>query len=244
MTGVRYLPVGECALSIEFGNTVDLATNARVIALDNALTQKLPAGVIELVPTYRALMVHFDPLTITCAALRERIEQFVDDLSEIKTSPTSGPLWQVPVAYGGDLGVDLGSLAAYHGLSEQEIVATHSGPTYRVYMIGFAPGFCYLGGLPEQLHTPRRTEPRLVTPAGTISIGGAQAAITSVSVPSGWHLIGRTPLTTFDPTGDPVFLFNPGDQVRFVPISVADWHALAGRIQRGEYRPQPEDAGK
>ncbi len=116
----------------------------------------------------------------------------------------------------------------------------HSSATYRVYMVGFAPGFCYLGGLPEELHTPRRTEPRLVTPAGTISIGGGQAAIASVPVPSGWHLIGRTPLTTFDPTGDTVFLFNPGDQVLFEPITAEDWHALAGRVERGEYRPQPE----
>jgi KipI family sensor histidine kinase inhibitor len=244
VTGVRYLSVGECALSVEFGDKVDLATNAQVLALDKGLAANLPAGVIELVPTYRALMIHFDPLTISCAALREAVEQLIIDRGIVETGQVGGRLWRVPVGYGGEFGIDLEGLAAYHGISEREVISIHSGATYRVYMIGFAPGFCYLGGLSEKLHTPRRTEPRLVTPAGTISIGGAQAAIASVPVPSGWHLIGRTPLTTFDPTGDPVFLFNPGDRVRFEPIAAEDWHALVGRIERGEYRPEPQSSAK
>ena len=240
MTRVRYLPVGECALSVEFGDNVDLAINAQVLALDKAFAANLPAGVIELVPTYRALMIHFDPLTLSCDALRESIEKVVADLSNVEMESERGNRWRVPVAYGGEFGIDLAGLSAHHGLSERRTIAMHSSATYRVYMVGFAPGFCYLGGLPEELHTPRRTEPRLVTPAGTISIGGGQAAIASVPVPSGWHLIGRTPLTTFDPTGDTVFLFNPGDQVLFEPITAEDWHALAGRVERGEYRLQPE----
>jgi KipI family sensor histidine kinase inhibitor len=244
VTGVRYLSVGECALSVEFGDKVDLATNARVLALDKALSANLSEGVIELVPTYRALMIHFDPLIISCAALREAVEQRVNDLSGLEAVQVGGRLWRVPVGYGGEFGIDLEGLVAHHGISEREIISTHSSATYRVYMIGFAPGFCYLGGLPEKLHTPRRAEPRLVTPAGTISIGGAQAAIASVPVPSGWHLIGRTPLTTFDPTGDPVFLFKPGDRVRFEPIAAEDWHALVGRVQRGEYRPEPENSAQ
>ncbi len=185
-------------------------------------------------------MIHFDPLTLSCDALRESIEKVVADLSNVEMESERGNRWRVPVAYGGEFGIDLAGLSAHHGLSERRTIAMHSSATYRVYMVGFAPGFCYLGGLPEELHTPRRTEPRLVTPAGTISIGGGQAAIASVPVPSGWHLIGRTPLTTFDPTGDTVFLFNPGDQVLFEPITAEDWHALAGRVERGEYRLQPE----
>ncbi|MDH3667810.1 MAG: 5-oxoprolinase subunit PxpB [Paracoccaceae bacterium] len=238
MTGPRFLTVGDCALSVEFGDTVDPTTNARVLALDKALGTDLPEGVIELVPTYRALMIHFDPLTTSLAALRKTVEQMV-----VKTGADDalGRLWRVPVGYGGDLGIDLADLAARHGLTEEQVVEIHANATYRVYMIGFAPGFCYLGGLPEALHTPRRIEPRLVTPAGTVSIGGAQAAVTSVPVPSGWHLIGRTPLKTFDPDGDPVFLFHPGDQVRFERISAGDWHTLSGRVERGEFRPTPED---
>lgn len=237
MSGPRYLAVGDSALSVEFGDTVDEATNARVLALDKAMNALLPEGVIELVPTYRALMIHFDPLAIGCASLRETAERLL--VATVEDSEP-GRLWRIPVGYGGEFGIDLGSLAERHGLTEDRVIEIHSGATYRVYMIGFAPGFSYLGGLPEALHTPRRTEPRLVTPAGTISIGGAQAAIASVPVPSGWHLIGRTPLKTFDPAADPAFLLNPGDRVRFERISHADWQALSNRVERGEHRPLPE----
>lgn len=241
MISPRYLPVGESALSVEFGDTVSEAINARVLALDAALRARSPDGVIELVPTYRSLMIHFDPLRATIAGLRTEIELA---LAAVVEAGTPGVHWQVPVCYGGEFGVDLESLAATHGLTEERVIEIHTGATYRVYMIGFAPGFSYLGGLSEELHTPRRTEPRLTTPAGTISIGGAQTAITSVAVPSGWHLIGRTPLRIFDPDGDaygrPVFLLNPGDSVRFEPISAADWHVLSDRVKHGEYHPQPE----
>lgn len=237
MNGPRYLAVGDSALSVEFGDAVDEATNARVLALDKAMNAALPEGVIELVPTYRALMIHFDPLAIGCATLRETVERL---LAETVEDSEPGRLWRIPVGYGGEFGIDLGSLAKRHGMTEDRVIEIHSGATYRVYMIGFAPGFSYLGGLPEALHTPRRTEPRLVTPAGTISIGGAQAAIASVPVPSGWHLIGRTPLKTFDPAADPAFLLNPGDRVRFERISHADWQTLSERVERGEHRPLPE----
>lgn len=238
MTTPRYLAVGDCALSVEFGDGVDPATNARVLALDAVLGGDLPEGVIELVPTYRALMIHFDPLVTSLAVLRDKVERM---LATTISDAGPGRLWRVPVGYGGELGIDLADLAKRHGMTEDEVVSIHSSATYRVYMIGFAPGFSYLGGLPEELHTPRRTEPRLVTPAGTVSIGGAQSAVTSVAVPSGWHLIGQTPLRTFDPKRIPVFLFDPGDRVCFEPISHADFMTLSDRIARGEFRPEPEE---
>lgn len=240
MNAVRYLAVGECAISVEFGDTVDLATNGRVLALDRALAAAAIPGVIEAVPTYRALMIHFDPLEIAPEALRDAVEGLVEGDSGVAAGRVGGRSWRIPVCYGGAFGIDLADLAARHGLSEAGVVGLHSSASYRVYMIGFSPGFAYLGGLPEQLHTPRRNEPRLLTPAGSVSIGGAQAAVASVAAPSGWHLIGRTPLTTFDPAGDPVFLFDPGDRICFEAIAEDDWHALAGRVLRGEYRPLPE----
>jgi KipI family sensor histidine kinase inhibitor len=240
MSRPRLVPVGECALSVEFGDSVDPAISARVLALDRAVAEAAIPGVTECVPTYRALLIHFDPLGSDPAELRSAIaglaEAAADDPHEIAARS-----WQVPVCYGGEFGVDLTELAARHGMTEAAAIALHSGAVYRVYMIGFAPGFAYLGGLPDALHTPRRVEPRLSIPPGSVSIGGAQTAITSVAVPSGWHLIGRTPFAAFDPGREPPFLFGPGDRVRFLPIGPDEWHGLAGRIARGEYRPAPEE---
>ncbi|MEM6945839.1 MAG: 5-oxoprolinase subunit PxpB, partial [Pseudomonadota bacterium] len=151
-----------------------------------------------------------------------------------------GRSWRLPVAYGGPHGVDLEMLSARHGVTPERLIELHSGAAYRVYMLGFAPGFAYLGGLPECLATPRREDPRLTTPAGTVSIGGAQSAVTSMAVPSGWHLIGQTPVRSFDPTGEAPFLFEPGDHVRFQPISADAFAAIAERIARGEFQLLPE----
>jgi len=242
MTGIRMLPVGECALSVEFGDTVDAETNARVLALDDAMgTSGLP-GIIECVPTYRALMIHYDPLTTPFADLRAEVARIAEMAAGGTVREHRGSLWRIPVAYGSEFGIDLADLAGRHGLAESAVIDLHAGTTYRIYMLGFAPGFAYLGDLPDRLHTPRRTEPRLSTPAGSVSIGGAQTAITSVAVPSGWHLIGRTPYATFDPRSERAFLLAPGDRVRFEPIGHADWDILCGRIARGEFRPEPEDA--
>jgi 5-oxoprolinase (ATP-hydrolysing) subunit B len=235
------LPVGESAISVEFGDSVDEAISSRVLALDRIVAAAGLRGVIECVPTYRALLIHFDPLTIEPAELRAAIARLVERATT-DAGDTAARRWQVPVCYGGECGIDLAEFAARHGMSEAAVVRLHAGATYRVYMIGFAPGFAYLGGLPEVLHTPRRVEPRLSTPAGSVSIGGAQTAITSVAVPSGWHLIGRTPLVAFDPTRDPPFLFGPGDRISFVPIDAEEWHDLAGRIERGEFSPTAEAA--
>jgi KipI family sensor histidine kinase inhibitor len=137
------------------------------------------------------------------------------------------------VTYGEGLGEDLDHVAALHGLTIDEVIRHHSQAEYRVYMIGFAPGFAYLGGLPDLLHTPRRIDPRQRTPAGSISIGGVQAAISSVEGPSGWHLLGRTPLRTFDLAREDPFLLKPGDRVRFQPITQAEFLRLKAMSESG-----------
>jgi KipI family sensor histidine kinase inhibitor len=140
----------------------------------------------------------------------------------------------VPVVYGGEFGIDLDDVAARHGLDPAEVVARHAAPEYRVYMIGFAPGYAYLGGLDPALATPRRETPRMRTPAGTIAVGGVQASVASIEAPSGWHLLGRTPVRAFMPGRDPVFLLRPGDRVRFEPVPASAWDALDRRAQAGE----------
>ncbi|MDF1585185.1 5-oxoprolinase subunit PxpB [Marinimicrococcus flavescens] len=237
----RILHAGDAAFVIELGETVDPAINDRILALDARLREAALPGVTELVPTYRSLLVHFDPDAVDGLELLGRLRGL--DLEHPGEAP-AGRAWTVPVCYGGEHGVDLEEVAERHGLTVEEAVRLHAGGTYRVYMIGFAPGFAYLGGLDQRLHTPRRVNPRLKTPAGSVSVGGIQAAISSVEAPSGWHLLGQTPVRAFDPGREPPFLFAAGDTVRFRPIDAAEFAALAARAADGDPLIRPEPASE
>jgi KipI family sensor histidine kinase inhibitor len=223
-------PLADTALTVEFGRDIDPAINARVLALDARLQQGCE-GVVETVPTYRSLLVHYDPTLIGFGPLRDRLLDLSSDLSE---NAVAGPIWRVPVVYGGEHGIDLEEVAKTHGITPDEVVRRHSAPVYRVYMTGFLPGFAYLGGLDPSIATPRRANPRLVTPAGTISIGGIQALVASLEAPSGWHLLGRTPVRNFMASRDPVFLIKPGDRVQFTAISPGDFGELERAAAAGE----------
>jgi KipI family sensor histidine kinase inhibitor len=194
-----------------------------VLSLDRALAEAGLTGIVETVPTYRSLQIHFDPDRLDAEALHRTIERLAAKLDD---AAPPGRLWTVPVAYGGEHGIDLESVAERTGLTPDEVIACHMGGDYRVYMIGFQPGFTYLGGLDPKLHLPRRETPRLKTPAGTISVGGIQAAVASIEAPSGWHLLGRTPVRAFDPARDDPFLFRAGDRIRFERISHDDYARL------------------
>jgi len=231
VAAVRMLQAGDQALVVEFGDTIDAALNRLVQALDRRVAAARIDGVIETVPTYRSLMVVYDPLRIGSAALRRQLARLVPKKAE---SDAPARRWTLPVAYGGEQGLDLEQVARAHDLTTDEVIALHSGAEYRVYMIGFSPGLAYLGGLPERLHTPRRTSPRLKVPAGSVSIGGIQAAVFSVEIPSGWHLLGRTPERMFDLRRAQPFLLGAGDRVRFRPISRDDYVRLAALSERGE----------
>jgi len=222
---------GDAALAVEFGQTIDPAVNRRVLALDRNLADAAIAGVVESVPTYRSLLVHYDPVQIGFAELSERLLT----LAQLPVPPESSiRRWRVPVVYGGDYGVDLEDVARAHQLSTADVIARHCGSDYRVAMIGFTPGFAYLSGLDPSIATPRRESPRTQTPAGTISIGGAQACVQCLAGPSGWHLLGRTPVRTFHPHRDPVFLMEPGDAVSFHPIDANEFAALERAAERGD----------
>jgi 5-oxoprolinase (ATP-hydrolysing) subunit B len=228
---MRIVPVADAALLVELGSTVDEALNARVINLAAAIRNEAPEGITDIVPTYRSVLVAFDPDQLDREALRERLSGLAVEAS---TELPPGRRWIVPVVYGGPFGVDLEGLAAHHRLDPEELIARHSRPEYRVYMVGFQPGFSYLGGLDPSIARSRRTEPRARTPAGSVSIGGVQAAIASVEAPSGWHLIGRTPARMFMAEREPAFLLEPGDRVRFRPVEAAAWEALDARAAAGE----------
>lgn len=226
-----FLPCGDAAVTIEFGTAIDPSVSARVLALDAALNADPMPGLIETVPTYRSLMVQFDPLLLDFAALKERVAALAPTL-EAGSRP--GRRWKVPVVYGGSFGIDLEATAERHKLTPAQLIDRHAAPIYRVYMIGFMPGFAYLGGLDPSIATPRRTDPRAMTPAGTISIGGIQALIAGQAMPSGWHLLGRTPVRTFMPEREPAFLLEAGDEVVFQPVDAGRWDALDRQAEAGE----------
>ncbi|MBS7707120.1 5-oxoprolinase subunit PxpB [Chelatococcus asaccharovorans] len=227
----RVRPCGDTALTIEFGETIDPDLNAKVLALDAELTAHPVAGVLETVPTYRSLLVHIDPVIADPEALA------ADLLAMAANLPPTGEAvrrWRIPVVYGGAFGVDLADVAARHGLSPSALIDAHCAPVYRVYMIGFMPGFTYLGGLDPRLATPRRSDPRPLIPASSVIIGGAQAAISSIAGPSGWHLLGRTPVRPYHPGRDPAFLIASGDEIVFEPIAEDHWRVLDKAAAAGE----------
>jgi KipI family sensor histidine kinase inhibitor len=216
---------GECAVTVEFAERIDRRTNVRVQRLAAALPAHLGSAAIRaLIPAYRSLLVRYDPWICSY----ERLCQVVEDCLAAEPSGAgegapAGRRLEIPVCYGGAYGPDLEALAAARGLTPQEAAALHSAADYCVYMIGFTPGYCYLGGLDERLATPRRKEPRLQVPAGSVGIAERQTGIYSIASPGGWQIVGRTPLVLFAPQrGDP-FLLRPGDSIRFRPISTEEF---------------------
>lgn len=228
---VKFLACGDAALTIEFGTTIDPALSARVLALDAALNNEKVAGLIETVPTYRSVMVQVDPLVFDYDGFERRVRSLV---ATLHAEPRPGRRWKVPVVYGGTFGIDLEATAERHGLTPAQLIDKHIAPVYRVYMIGFMPGFTYLGGLDQSIATPRRTDPRPMTPAGCISIGGIQALVAGQAMPSGWHILGLTPVRTFMAGREPAFLTAPNDEVVFEPVDATRWDALDRAAAAGE----------
>jgi KipI family sensor histidine kinase inhibitor len=227
----RMLPSGDSAITVEFSRDIDEAANARVLALDRALAREPVDGVTETVPTYRSLLVHYDPLKIDFEVLSKRLI----NLAQLPVpAATSSRRWRVPVTYGGEHGIDLEDVAKAMNTTPDEIVERHVAGDYRVAMIGFTPGWSYLSGLERSLHMPRRQNPRLLTPAGTISIGGVQTGIQCLAGPSGWHLLGRTPVRTYQLHRDPIFLLEPGDRVTFSAIDAKTFAEQDRAAEHGE----------
>lgn len=229
--GPRILPSGDAAVTVDFGRNIDPLTNRRVLALDRLLAAETIEGVRETIPTYRSLLVHYDPVVIGFTPLARELLR----LAELPAPEEQNTRrWRVPVTYGGEYGIDLDEVARFHNISTDEVIARHSGSNYLVAMIGFTPGFAYLAGLDPSIATPRRQSPRTETPMGTISIGGVQACVQCLAAPSGWHLLGRTPVRTYHPHRDPMFLMEPGDAVTFYPLRTSEFAALDRAAERGE----------
>jgi KipI family sensor histidine kinase inhibitor len=227
----RILPSGDSAITVEFSRNIDDTANRRVLALDRALANAPVSGVTETVPTYRSLLVHYDPTLIDFDKLGEKLVE----LAQLPVPPTTkARRWRIPVVYGGEHGIDLEDVARTLKTTPDDIVARHVAGDYRVAMIGFTPGWSYLSGLEEGLQMPRRQNPRLLTPAGTISIGGVQTGVQCLAGPSGWHLLGRTAVRTYQLHRDPTFLLEPGDHVQFCAVDATTFAEQDRAAETGE----------
>jgi len=209
----KLVPLGDSALLVQFGDEIDLPTNHQVHALAALISISPLTGVIETVPAYAALLIHYDPLLLTYAQIRRWVRTKLDQLEEVNLRRARQ--FEVSVRYGHEYGVDLQFVADYHQLRVEDVIRIHSEKTYTIYMMGFTPGFPYMGKLDDAIVCPRLDTPRKHVPAGTVAIAGTQTGIYPIDSPGGWRLIGHTSLQLFNPRSELPFLFSPGDEVRF-----------------------------
>jgi inhibitor of KinA len=235
----RFLVAGDAAMAVEFGDTIDPALNRRVRELLLAVEHASLDGIRDLAPSYRSLLVVYDPLRTTFAALRERLADLDTHVADRTVPPPR--VVEIPTAYGGVFGPDLSFVAGHNSLTEDEVVAIHAGTDYLVYMMGFSPGFAYLGGMSERIAAPRLETPRTAIPAGSVGIAQQQTGIYPVESPGGWRVIGRTPVLLFDPSRTPPVVVDAGDYLRFVPVTPGEYVEIREGIQRGTWTLRARD---
>ena len=233
----KILTSSDCSFCVEFGNAISEEINNQVRSFTVAAEAAQIEGVTELVPTYRSVTVHYRPEVIGYARLYEKLSRIVNGLQEAEIPP-AGEI-RVPVLYGGKHGPDLENVAKLHDMTPEEVIQLHTAPTYLNYMLGFLPGFCYLGGLDERIHTPRLTTPRVKIPAGSVGIAGSQTGIYPLDSPGGWQLIGQTPLRLYDPKREKAILVDAGMNMIFYPIDEAEYE----RIRRENYPEEYAEGG-
>lgn len=229
----RLLVHSERGVVVEFGQVIDPGIIDRVRTLTQALEQHLLDGVIELIPTYRSVLVHFDPLRVDRFQVVSWIRQH---LTTSASRQGGARVVVIPTLYGGEYGPDLGDVAQHAGLPPDEVIQIHSSEDYLVYMIGFTPGFPYLGGLSPKIACPRLSSPRTLVPAGSVGIAETQTGVYPLATPGGWRLIGRTPLKLFDPAAAEPFVLQAGDYLRFRPIDLKEYQEISGLVQDRRYQ--------
>ena len=215
MENVRFLPCGDQAVTVEWGSTIDEHINRQVHAFARKAEALSHPAITEVVPTYRSATVHYRPEVLSYEELKHLLAPLAQGSAE---EAEELPVVEIPVCYGGEYGPDLLEVAQHCSLTPEEVIARHTAPTYRIYMLGFTPGFPYLGGMDPSIAAPRRKEPRIHIPAGSVGIAGEQTGVYPIVSPGGWQLIGRTPLRLFDPQKEQPILLSAGAGIRFVPI--------------------------
>lgn len=226
-------------MTVEFGRTVDPKINDQVHALAAKLRKENMPGIRELVPAFRSLTIYYDPLETSFQAVRQNILSYGDISQE--GGAVKKRIWKIPCCYGARFGCDLADMEAFTGLDRDEIIAIHSSVDYKIYMMGFLPGFVYLGGLDKRIEMPRLKTPRVKILPGAVGIGGSQTGVYPVASPGGWRLLGGTPVEFYDPGRKEPVLCKAGEYIRFVPITINDYYDIRRMVSKGEYKPEVEE---
>ncbi|NLJ95158.1 MAG: 5-oxoprolinase subunit PxpB [Clostridiaceae bacterium] len=227
-------PVGDRNILIEFGDTIDEQTNKRVTQFTDQIQNQNNPAILDMIPTYTSLLINYDPLSMSYQDMVLYLQRNREFSGENKESVTR--IFQIPVCYEPDFGPDLEQVASLTGLSTEEVITRHSSRDYRIYMIGFMPGFAYLGGMDQSIAVPRLDKPRIEIPGGSVGIGGQSTGIYPLPSPGGWQLLGQTPLKPYDPNRDPAILYRAGDKIRFVPISSTKFTEIKQQVEAGTYQ--------
>lgn len=233
MSYPRIKITGDKSVAVQFGDEISEDINTRIRAFDEALTEEQIDGITETVPTYCALTIHYAPEKIRYRQLRERLEAL---LAVSHTAQRIAiQVMEIPVLYGGEYGPDLQYVAEYNHMTPEDVIRIHTSAEYLIYMLGFTPGFSYMGGMDDSIATPRLKTPRVLIPAGSVGIAGKQTGIYPIDSPGGWQLIGRTPVRLYDAERDNPILLDAGLRVRFIPIDEAEYQRITARIEAGKY---------
>jgi KipI family sensor histidine kinase inhibitor len=234
MQNIRILTEGDSSLLVEFGKEISPDINQKITATVQIMKEQHIEGVVDLIPAFCSLLINYDPRVISFGEISERVQGILK--LDARAGAQRKRVYEIPVCYGGSYGPDLASIAQHAGLSEEEVIQIHSSRDYLIYMLGFLPGFCYLGGLDERIHTPRLANPRIKISAGSVGIGGSQTGIYPLDSPGGWQLMGMTPVKTYDPERETPILVEAGDYIRFVPIDEGEFKRVKELADRGEYQ--------
>ncbi|WP_125153158.1 5-oxoprolinase subunit PxpB [Clostridium rectalis] len=229
----KYLIAGDKGVILEFGQEINENINNKVRSMNIAINTSSIEGIIEIIPTYRSILIQYNPLIISIENLISQLKKIYINIENIALP--SPNIIEIPTIYGNQYGPDIEFVAWHNNITEDEVIKLHSSVDYLIYMLGFTPGFTYLGGLPKELETPRLSTPRTKIPAGSTGIAGKQTGIYPIESPGGWQLIGKTPLRLYDSNRKPPIVLNPGDYLRFVPIDEKDYKRILELIENDNY---------
>ena len=233
---VRYLTFGDRGLVVEFENEISPEISMKVRSLYYAVTNSCIPGIISMIPTYRSLLLEYSPDIIRYKELLSNLKELENQFGTIKLPNPN--IFLIPTFYGGEFGPDIQTVMEKNKLSEEEVVSIHSGTDYLVYMLGFAPGFTYLGGMDNRIETPRLINPRVKVRSGSVGIAGSQTGIYSIDSPGGWQLIGHTPIKIYDPKREKPVLHKAGDYMRFKAINRAEYDRISAEVDNNTYQYQ------
>ena len=234
MQNIKILTAGDASLLVEFGKEINPDINRKIAATVQLMREQHIEGVVDVIPAFCSLLINYDPRVIGYEEIKDRIKKLLK--LEIKAGNEKKKIFEIPVCYGGEFGPDIATIAEHAGLTEQEVIELHSSRDYLIYMLGFLPGFCYLGGLDERIFTPRLASPRIKIDAGSVGIGGSQTGIYPLDSPGGWQLMGKTPVKTYHPDREVPILVEAGDYIRFVPIDEEEFYRIKELVDKNEYQ--------